>query len=259
MTRRFLRRGTDTARDWERLGSLEPYFAVLTESRFLRENLSPESLAAFQASGEEDVARIAALATAVEGKPFRPRRALEFGCGVGRLTFPMAARAGTVVGVDAAPSLLGIARAEATRRGVRNVELLLVEDLALLERGTFDLIYSYIVFQHIPPSEGEEYLRELLRLAAPEATVVLHFALSRPGGAVRKALRALRASSRWIHRLGTLVRGDRNLPYMQMNTYERRRIERILAGEGFDRPAIEPTEHGGVLGGIFAATRHSAA
>lgn len=252
-------RVTDGARDWERLGSLEPYFAVLTESRFLHENITPESLAAFYASGEDDVSRIAALATVKVGKPFHPRKALEFGCGVGRLTFPMAGRAGTVVGVDAAPSLLGMARAEAAARGLQNVELLPVEDLAFLERGTFDFIFSYIVFQHIPPAEGERYLRELLRLAAPEATVALHFTLSRAGGTVRRILRALRAHSRWIHRLATLVRGDRNLPYMQMNTYERKRIEMILTREGFDRPTIEPTEHGGVSGGIFVATRGSAA
>lgn len=243
------------ARDWERLGSLEPYFAVLTENRFLRENITPESLAVFHASGEADVSRIAALATVKAGKPFRPRKALEFGCGVGRLTFPMAARAGTVLGVDAAPSLLEIARTEASARGLQNVEFLPVDDLASLEPGTFDFIVSYIVFQHIPPAAGETYLRELLRLAAPEATVALHFTLSRSGGPVRRILRALRGRSRLIHRLATLVRRDRNLPYMQMNTYERQRIERILADEGFDRPTIEPTEHGGVRGGIFVATR----
>lgn len=243
------------ARDWERLGSLEPYFAVLTEDRFLRENITPESLAAFHASGEADVSRIAALATMRSGKPFHPRKALEFGCGVGRLTFPMAARAEMVAGVDAAPSLLEIARAEASARGLQNVQFLPVEGLDSLQPGTFDFIYSLIVFQHIPPAEGETYLRELLGLAAPEATVALHFTLSRAGGAVRRILRALRGRSRVIHRLATLARRDRNLPYMQMNVYDRQRIEMLLAGEGFDRPTIEPTEHGGVAGGIFVATR----
>lgn len=247
------------ARDWERLGSLEPYFAVLTESRFLRENITPESLAAFHATGEADVSRIAALATVKSGRPFHPQKALEFGCGVGRLTFPMAARAGKVTGVDAAPSLLEIARADASARGIQNVEFLPVEDLESLEPGTFDFIYSYIVFQHIPTAEGETYLGELLRLAAPDATVALHFTLSRAGGPVRRILRALRGRSRLINRLATLMRRDRNLPYMQMNTYERQRIERMLAGEGFDRPTIEPTEHGGVAGGIFVATRSASA
>ena len=252
-------RATDAARDWEGLGSLEPYFAVLTESRFLRENMTPESLAAFHASGDDDVSRISGLAAVKMGRPFHPRRALEFGCGVGRLTLPMARRAEKVVGVDAAPSLLGMARAEARTRGLRNVEFLPVEDLARLERGTFDFIFSYIVFQHIPPAEGEAWLEELLRLAAPEATVALHFTLSRSGGTVRRFLRALRARSRLIHRLATIVRSDRNLPYMQMNTYDRERIEMILAREGFDRPTVEPTDHGGVSGGIFLAARGSAA
>ena len=245
--------------DWERFGAVEPYFAVLTESRFLKQNLTPETVAAFYATGESDVARLAGLAAAEAGRPLSPEKALEFGCGVGRLTFAMARRADCVVGIDAAPSLLEIAHAEAASRGLENVTLLPVEQLSSLGTGTFDFIFSYIVFQHIPTAEGERYLETLLSLAAPRATVALHFALSRSGGAVRRLLRTVRARSPLIHRLATLAKGDRHLPYMQMNTYDRRRIEAILVAEGFDPPTVSPTDHGGIAGGIFVATRRSAA
>ena len=247
------------ARDWDQLGELEPYFSVLTEDRYLKENLTSEALDAFYASGEEDVARLSALASGVTGKPFAPKSALEFGCGVGRLTFAMARRADRVAGIDAAASLLEIAQEQRAARGLENVEFHSVEDLAGLERGAFDFIFSYIVFQHIPTAQGERYLKSLLRLAAPQATVALHFTLARPGGAARRWFRSLRASSRLVHRFASLVKGERALPYMQMNTYDRRRIEAILAGEGFDRTHVEATDHGGVSGGVFVSTRSSPA
>ncbi|MFA6954688.1 MAG: class I SAM-dependent methyltransferase [Thermoanaerobaculia bacterium] len=241
--------------DWERLGALEPYFAVLTETRFLRANLTAESLAAFFASGEADVARLAALAAAESGEDFRPVKALEFGCGVGRLTFPIARRADAVVGVDVAPSLLALAEAEAMERNVRNITLLPVEQLSSLSAGTFDFIYSYIVFQHIPVAIGEKYVTQLLRLATPTATVVLHFALSRPGGIVRRLLRSARAHFPQLHRFANFVEGRRDLPYMQMNTYDTSRIEKILLNAGFRRPRIEVTNHGGIAGGVFVSSR----
>jgi len=245
--------------DWERLGSSEPYFAVLTESRFLKENLTPEALDDFYRSGEADVERLVRLAGTVSRDASAPRRALEFGCGAGRMTLAMASRAGFVTGIDASPSLLRLAEEEAARRAISNVRFLRVEELESLDAGTFDFVYSYIVFQHIPVEEGERYLRTLLKLAAPDAIVALHFALSRRGGPVRRFLRMLRTRSRIVHRMVAFLRHERNLPYMQMNPYDRRRIEMILAGEGFRSPLIEATDHGGIDGGIFVAARGAAA
>src|SRR6267378_5944561 len=91
--------------DWNTLGETEPYFAVLTEDRFLREQMLDDDRDAFFASGDTDIAQILDLIP-----DFKPRSALDFGCGVGRLTRALAKRVERVAGVDAAPSMLRLAR-----------------------------------------------------------------------------------------------------------------------------------------------------
>jgi ubiquinone/menaquinone biosynthesis C-methylase UbiE len=241
--------------DWERLGSVQPYFAVLTDERFLLENLTPQNLGEFYATGERDVDMLLALASSGREAPLSPRNTLEFGCGVGRLTTALARRSGSVVAVDAAPSMLDLARSAAGAARLGNITFIRSDALGILEAGTFDFICSYIVFQHIPTVEGEAYLRKLLRLAAPTSVVALHFVLRRPGGALRRFLRWMRARSRTVHSIARAIRNERDLPYIQMNEYSRARITRLLGDAGFGAPSIVATDHGGIDGAIFVARR----
>ena len=51
--------------DWEELARKEPYFAVLTDERFLSGSLTPDRLREFFASGESDVQHLFDLAYAL--------------------------------------------------------------------------------------------------------------------------------------------------------------------------------------------------
>ena len=245
--------------DWETLGSREPYFAVLTDPRFLTQNLTPESLAAFYASGETDIERFLAMIGELHGEPPILRKTLEFGCGVGRLCLPLARRGLEVIGVDVAPSMLELARSAAEAEGLRNAAFLELSSLSALAAGTFDLVYSYIVFQHIEPDEGERYLGTLLRLAAPGGTVLLHFTLHRPGSWFRRLLRKLRSRSRTMHRFVGALRGERDLPYMQMNEYSLPRLVNVFREGGFDPPRVVPIIHAEMSGAFLLARKASAA
>src|SRR5260370_37508470 len=59
--------------DWEELARREPYFAVLTNERFLSDGLSDERLQEFFVSGEADVQRLLDLASSHLAAPFAPR------------------------------------------------------------------------------------------------------------------------------------------------------------------------------------------
>jgi len=48
-----MRIANDTDRDWNKWGSGEPYFGVLSHSEFLRENLNDDSLSKFFATGQD--------------------------------------------------------------------------------------------------------------------------------------------------------------------------------------------------------------
>ncbi|MGH9421954.1 MAG: class I SAM-dependent methyltransferase [Thermoanaerobaculia bacterium] len=227
-------------RDWNTLGETEPFFAVLTDERFLRERMSDGDREAFFASGEADVAQILSIVP-----DFAPRSALDFGCGVGRLTRALAKRVDRVGGVDAAESMLRLAR-----ENVRNASF-----SSTIPDQRFDLILSLIVFQHIPVRRGEALLDELLDHLETGGVAALQFTFRRPGSSLRRIARAIRARVPLVHRITQRLRGERPMPYMQMNEYDPSRVFAIMRRHGCEEPQIVPTNHGGIEGAIVIAQR----
>jgi trans-aconitate methyltransferase len=165
---------------------------------------------------------------------------LDFGCGVGRLTRALAKRAERVAGVDAAASMLRIARENVPEAAF---------SLTIPEQR-FDLIVSLIVFQHIPVGHGEALLDALLDRLEAGGVAALHFTLRRPGSPLRRAARAARARMPLVHRIAQRLRGERPMPYMQMNEYDPARVVAIMRRHGCREPRIVPTNHGGIEGAI---------
>jgi len=95
----------------------------------------------------------------------RRDRALEIGCGPGRLMRPMARLFGRIDGVDVADEMIRIARERLA--GIPNAHAHHGSgaDLAPFPDETFDFVYSYAVFQHIPSRDVVfGYLREARRV-----------------------------------------------------------------------------------------------
>lgn len=100
----------------------------------------------------------------------RSRRALEIGCGPGRLLRPMSRHFGEIHGVDVSDEM--IARARANLRNVphAHVHHTTGSDLAPFASASFDFVYSYAVFQHIPSFEiVRNYWMEAYRVMKPGA------------------------------------------------------------------------------------------
>jgi SAM-dependent methyltransferase len=237
--------------DWDDLAAREPYFAVLTEERFLGK-LDDERRRDFFATGEADIRQLLEL-LAERGFEVVPGRALDFGCGVGRLTLPLARRFRSVTGVDVSPRMV--------EEAAKNLEVEGIASAAFVTRlddleGSFEFIVSLIVFQHIPVAEGIRQLRLLLRLLAPGGVAALHFTLGRPGSPLRRSARRLRAWSPALHRmLLRLERSPRDLPYMQMNTYDCREIEKVIASEIGCEPMVIDRSEGEIEGALFVVRR----
>jgi SAM-dependent methyltransferase len=93
---------------------------------------------------------------------------LEIGCGVGRLTLPLAARAGRVIALDVSAEMTK--RARAVHAQVENIEWRVGDGVSLrgVEDGSVDAVVSHIVFQHIPdPEITLGYVREMGRVLRP--------------------------------------------------------------------------------------------
>ncbi|MEU2349086.1 class I SAM-dependent methyltransferase [Modestobacter sp. NPDC049651] len=162
---------SDVQQNWDRFGRQDPLWAILTTDD-ARGGRWDES--AFFASGEVAVAELLALTD-----PPPTGRALDFGCGVGRLTLPLARHFREVVGVDIAPSMLALAeRYKAERHTGAPGDLRYVlnqrPDLGQFESGSFDFVNAAIVLQHMRPAIALGYLREFARLLAPGGQLVFN-------------------------------------------------------------------------------------
>ncbi|HEX2062240.1 MAG TPA: methyltransferase domain-containing protein, partial [Thermoanaerobaculia bacterium] len=133
---------------WDAFAAREPYFAVLTEPRFLRERFDRAAEAEFFRTGDEYVSELYGTVLENVAPHFAPLTVLEYGCGVGRLLIPFARRAEKVTGVDVSPAMLETARRHVERSGARNVELLTTGQFENDAR-TFDLVNCFLVLQRL--------------------------------------------------------------------------------------------------------------
>lgn len=100
--------------------------------------------------------------------PASDRRALEIGCGPGRLMIPMKRHFGEVHGVDVSDEMAALARQRLRDVPDTHVHVTSGADLRMFPDDYFDFVYSYTVFQHIPSREIVlGYLREARRVLKP--------------------------------------------------------------------------------------------
>lgn len=241
-------------REWDDLAERDAMWAVCSDPE-MRGRWSAEE---FFASGETEVAG-AMDGLAREGlAPERTRRALDFGCGLGRLTRALSTRFDEVVGVDLSEEMV----AEATRLNSDrpNVTFLANDrpDLSLLPGAQFDLVFSLIALQHVSSREAiEAYLREFVRVTAPGGVIAFQLP-----AAVGWQIRAhpLRLANRALRRLprapGFLLRAL--MPYsMSLTAVPEERVRAALSGTTVE--AVFPDARGGspVVKSLFYVARRA--
>ena len=170
-------------RAWTELGAADPLWAVLVAPGKRHGGWDEEQ---FLATGVAEIDRalgwLDRLGLATGAAP-RFGRVLDFGCGAGRLSQALAPHAGEVVGVDVSEPMLATARRLNTRPNCRFV-LNDATDLAQFETGSFDLVYTSLVLQHLPRPLIEGYLAEFHRVLAPGGAAMLQLATT-PRGTLR--------------------------------------------------------------------------
>ena len=148
-------------RFWDRRAREDPFFFVDSRLEYGRPDLDR-----FWADGERSLDDD--LLSRLGVKLREGDDVVEIGCGVGRLTRPIAARARSVRALDVSPRMLELAREH--NPGLANVDWLLGdgESLAGIETASADACVSYVVFQHLPdPRLTYGYVREMGRVLRP--------------------------------------------------------------------------------------------
>ena len=101
----------------------------------------------------------------LRGKPAANCRVVEIGCGIGRMTEWLAADFGLVDALDVSPAMIETARHRLVYLPNIAFHTGNGSDLAPLADASADLVFSYIVFQHIPSREAiEGYVSEAARV-----------------------------------------------------------------------------------------------
>jgi SAM-dependent methyltransferase len=210
---------------YEKLGRDDPLYAVLSDKRFQHNRWAPH---AFFETGAKEIDEVLRYVQDV-GCKLEFHRALDFGCGVGRLSQALAEHFQSVVGVDIAESMVQRAR-EFNRFGDRVVYLANVtDDLRMLDSDSFDLVYSNITLQHIPPEHGKNYIREFLRVLRPGGLALFQVPSGQPyrPGSFGEFLYYLRR--RYLRRLW---RALRRRPQVEIHYIPRAEVESLLRAAG---------------------------
>jgi SAM-dependent methyltransferase len=166
----FTRDLADIGRAWSRLADADPLWAICVRRDAKHGGWGT---AEFYATG---AAEIEATLTRADQLGLRTsgQHALDFGCGAGRLTRPLAAHFELVEGVDIVPRMLELARRDNPVAQRCRFTLNTRPDLALFKAGEFDLVYSSIVLQHLPPGLTRAYLAEFARVLRPGGALIVH-------------------------------------------------------------------------------------
>ena len=103
-------------------------------------------------------------------------KALDVGCGVGRIIQQLAPRFAEVHGVDVSDEMLRLAGERL--KPFPNVQLHRLDgtDLKLFPDNTFNIMWSYSVFYHMPRDLYYGYLKELSRVMVPGGRLIYQLA-----------------------------------------------------------------------------------
>ena len=227
---------------WERYGKEDPYYGVWVSGRFHASNLSVEAKEEFFASGQQYIDFVKDAIRQHIDIEFAPSVALDFGCGVGRLTIPLAQSFPKVIAVDVSPSMLQELKRNLKLRGLENVYAINADDTLSGIKETYDLVISYNVFQHIGVHRGEFILRRLLDRLETGGVGALHFTYHRKASKARYAVHWTRKHLPFVNNLVNVVQGKPiDQPLMQWNNYNLNRIQLILEEGGCGSVYIRPT------------------
>ena len=141
-------------RNWEKFGKEDPYYWVTTDSKYKNDSLTEDVRKDFFESADKYLDSLFKVIRTHFDGTFSPERAFDFGCGVGRITIPLARRCGYVFGVDVAESMIAEARKNSKEQSLDNVQFSTQINSLSPDVEPFDFVHSIYVLQHLRVKQG---------------------------------------------------------------------------------------------------------
>ncbi len=150
---------TSNQKEWDTLAELDPYWFILK----IRGKKGRWKTSELFKTGWGDVNNLLSFMDKY-GLPKERNNALDFGCGVGRVTVHLAPHFKRTYGLDISKKMIAKAK-ESTK--IKNCRFILnpSNNLSIFRDEYFDLVYSNLVLQHVPDNwiiKG--YIKEFIRI-----------------------------------------------------------------------------------------------
>lgn len=216
-------------KNWEDFGEDNPLWAVHTGA----DQWSEED---FFQTGRQEIDGIVSLLKELDADPPHGR-ALDFGCGTGRLSLPLSTVFEAVDGVDISAPMVKRARAYSeSTEGIDPAKVTfhvnVASDLSLFEDRTFDFVLSLIVLQHMKPEYSHNYINEFCRLVKPGGTLLFQIPARRESLFLRVRGALARRARQLRHSMG---RGE---TVMEMYGTPREKVEQMILEGGLEVVAV---------------------
>jgi SAM-dependent methyltransferase len=264
---------TDTA--WEQWGARDPYYGVLTDPKFRAAAITADGKEQFFASGKLHVDHVIEQIRKGFDPAFEPARVLDFGCGVGRLLVAFAGHAKEVVGMDVSRSMRAEAQRNCDARGLGHVAIVASDDRLSAAAGSFDLVHSCLVLQHVEVARGRDIFAQLVSRIRPGGFGALQVTFAwdlyaesfgqpppppppPPPSAMARLKRLLRRCLAPFHAAPEPVVApvvENPDPEMQMNYYNLSELMFVLQRAAVHRVQVELADHGGAFGALLIFQR----
>ena len=228
---------------WDELGERDPYYAVVTHDEFRRSNIDDDAKAEFFRMGREHLEEIWPEFEKAAGGPLKPGSAIDYGCGVGRVLLALSERCEVVTGVDISRSMLDEARRNASGAERGNISYQTVDDFLTSDGDRYDLVHSFIVLQHVPPTVGCRIISTLTQRLKEGGVGMIHVTYQNTAPWFTRLRFRLYRDVPGVHRLSNALQ-RRDFPFMPMYEYDLPAVRGILRSNQCEIVNEKDTDHG---------------
>lgn len=204
---------------WDAWAHIDPVWAMTG---------SPTSTGELMASGRLELESFL-RDTVDSGLTFGRETALDFGCGVGRVTQAMCAHFVRVYGIDISPLMLDKAEASNRYPGQCIYRLNQRPDLVFIPDQSVDLVYSVNTLWHVPIDLRPVYIAEFIRVLKPSGLAMIQ--VGSPSR-IRRAIGLVIPEGIRAWRFRRRVPDARRGPVLSMLGMPPKTVTRIVARSG---------------------------